>query len=133
MKKWQIISLILILLGLLDSAYLTYIHYAPEQLTCSIKRGCDIVNLSKYATLWGIPVAAYGIFFYLVGGFIIVNKQRFLLAWTIIGLLVSAYLTYLEAFVIKAWCQWCLVSAIIIILLFILALVNTRKNYDLSI
>jgi uncharacterized membrane protein len=43
------------------------------------------------------------------------------------GLAFSAYLTYLEAFVIHAWCQWCVVSAALAVLVFILALPEFRR------
>jgi uncharacterized membrane protein len=58
-------------------------------------------------------------------------KSRFvplaLLGGGIIGVLFSAYLTYLEAFVIHAWCQWCVSSAIIMVLAFLASLPEVRR------
>ena len=50
-----------------------------------------------------------------------------LLGGGVLGLIFSAYLTYLEAFVINAWCQWCIMSAIIMDLAFLASLPELRR------
>jgi uncharacterized membrane protein len=105
-------------------------------LACGVG-SCEVVQTSRYAYLFGIPVAFYG-----AGGFLsllvvsLVGLQpRFvsargattaLVALSGIGVAFVAYLTYLEAFVIEAWCRWCLVCAALISAIFISALVGLR-------
>jgi uncharacterized membrane protein len=107
-------------------------------LTCSIG-SCETVNTSKWATFLGLPVAAWGVAFY-VGMFVLAmvsTQQRFegsaavsalLLGVTATGLLFSAYLTWLELFVIRAICQWCVVSAVIVLVMFLVTLADYRQT-----
>lgn len=100
---------------------------------------CETVQLSRWATLMALPVAAWGVAFYavvLVVALLLV-QDRFaesrllslaLLVLTGWGVLFSAWLTYLELFVIHAICRWCVVSAVIALILFLLALVDWRKS-----
>ena len=101
------------------------------------------MQLSRYSRLFGIPVATWGLGYYLsVLVLAIVGTQdRFaesrgfatlLLVITAWGALFSGWLTYLEAGPIGAWCQWCIGSAIVAALLFIVALLDWRANLALS-
>ncbi len=125
--KW---FLALNFLGLLDTAYLVYLHYKPtptEWCKLGEKFDCDIVNKSIYAEIFDIPVAILGFGTYVV---------LFALAWitrkkiaaphtatllwlmfglTTIGVLFSGYLTYIEFFVLGAICIFCVVQQIIIL------------------
>jgi uncharacterized membrane protein len=106
-------------------------------LSCSIG-SCETVNTSKWATFMGAPVAAWGVAFY-VALFIAavvstmerfadsVSAARILLAMAGCGLLFSAYLTYLELFEIHAICQWCVISAILVTLIFLVAVAEYRE------
>ncbi len=107
------------------------------QLNCSVG-SCETVNTSKWATFLGFPVAAWGVGFYL-GMFVLALlsvQQRYadsrsmsqaLLLFSGTGVLFSAWLTYLELFVIHAVCQWCVVSAIIVTAIFVLAVLDYRE------
>jgi uncharacterized membrane protein len=110
----------LALLGFLISAYLTWTHFAGLTPVCTGNgHGCETVQSSRYAQVLGIPVALLGLVAY--GGLIFsVALWReigiylgFLIS--LVGTLFSAYLTYLEIFVIGALCQWCLASAAIMV------------------
>lgn len=100
-------------------------------LTCSVG-SCETVQLSKWATFLGVPVAAWGIAFYvgvLVITMISIATGAPLAGWALLGLtgwgvLFSAWLTYLELFVIHAICMWCVVSAIVTVVIFALVLVD---------
>ena len=94
---------------------------------------CSAVQASPYAWVGPIPVSAIGFVGYIVYlGLSVVGIQPgwrssrsigvMLLATATIGLAYSAYLTYLEAAVIHAWCQWCVISAILVALIFLAAL-----------
>lgn len=122
-------AIILSILGLIVSSYLLYTRLTETHLVCGIS-SCDIVNNSKYAFLLGIPVSAWGVVFYLVELILLFIKKYKLFFWgTIIGVVFSAYLTYLEFFVIYSWCQWCLLSAWITVALFVLGLRLQRIKY----
>jgi uncharacterized membrane protein len=111
----------LALLGLAISIYLTYVHYADVEPVCSSISNCERVQTSEYADLVGIPVAVLGI----VGYAAILVSLRLrvdvtaLLAY--LALAFSAYLTWAEVFKIEAICQWCVASAIITLVIAVLA------------
>jgi uncharacterized membrane protein len=106
--------------GLLISAYLTWVHFARVAPVCvGGSGGCETVQSSRYAAILGVPVSALGLVGY--AGLLLSAVLRgevgvylgFLIA--LVGTLFSAYLTYLEIFVIHAICQWCVASAAIMV------------------
>ena len=124
-------------LGLADSTYLTYNHFAHHKLLCSIVPGsCDLVTTSRFATIFGIPTALYGVVFYITAIILVFwywqsNKfliLQYLSVWTIGGFMVSLFLVYLQVFVIGAYCLFCLISAAASTLLFISALLLIRQR-----
>ena len=111
----------LALLGLAISIYLTYVHYAGIEPVCSSISNCERVQSSDYAELVGIPVAVLGIAGYaaiLVSLWMRVEITA-LLAYLAVAF--SAYLTWAELFRIDAICQWCVASAIITLVIAVLA------------
>lgn len=125
--------LILSVLGFLLSVYLTYLHYTEGQSAfCSQGSDCDVVRQSSYSAIFGIPVALLGAIGYaLILWFTYVSmsrKIRWILLYTIsfAGFVFSAYLTYVELFKIHAICPYCVASAIIMTVIFIL--MATRKS-----
>ena len=105
-------------LGLLISAYLTWAHFAGLEPVCAAgSHGCQTVQASRYATVLSVPVAVLGLAGYV--GLLLAAAQKgeagaYLgLLVALVGTLFSAYLTYLEVFVIGAICQWCVASAAI--------------------
>jgi uncharacterized membrane protein len=112
-------------------------------LSCSIG-SCETVNTSKWATFLGLPVAAWGVAFY-VGLFalaVVSTAERYasshtastvLLAVSSTGLIFSAYLTYLELFQIHAICQWCVMSAILVTIIFFVSLAEFRETKSQSV
>jgi len=114
------VLLVLAVLGALISAYLTWTHFAGLTPVCTGSgEGCQTVQSSRYASVLGIPVALLGLIAY--GGLIfstaLWRETGIYLGFLIslVGTLFSAYLTYLEIFVIGALCQWCLASAAIML------------------
>ncbi len=106
-------------------------------LTCSVG-SCETVNTSKWATFIGIPVAGWGVAWYLATFVIAVVSIQgryadspsisiVMILMTASGLIFSAWLTYLELFVIHAICQWCVVSAILVLVMFILSVADYRE------
>ena len=114
------VLLVLAALGALISAYLTWTHFAGLTPVCTGSgEGCETVQSSRYASLLGIPVALLGLIAYsgIIISAVLWRETGIYLGFMIslVGTLFSAYLTYLEIFVIGALCQWCLASAAIIV------------------
>ena len=107
-------------------------------LSCAVG-SCETVNTSRWANFVGIPVAGWGVGFY-IGMFVLAmvsTREEFaesrtvslvILAVATTGVLFSAWLTYLELFKIHAICQWCVISAIIVTIIFLVALADYREK-----
>lgn len=137
----QIVFGLLAIAGIIDATILTIEHYTRDGLSCGFTGGCERVLTSQYSELpiVGIPVALLGVVFYAVVLFMVmfsvINREPIrrlpILAWSAIGFASSFGLTYLQAFVIKAWCQYCLLSALTSTLIFVVAIVywfSTRNT-----
>jgi uncharacterized membrane protein len=112
-------------------------------LSCSIG-SCETVNLSRWSIFLGAPVAAWGVGFYVVmfglsvaslqdryANSIGMSKALALVSGG--GLVFSAWLTYLELFVIHAICQWCVASALIVTTIFVVSMLDLRaRSLDLT-
>lgn len=132
LKRFSVILiLILAFCGLADSAYLTQHVESGTPLICNIQSlsGCNVVADSQYSRVFGIPLAAVGLFFYVLVfiaaalEWLLVNRalRRLLQALAIIGLLFSLYSTVLQVFFIHAYCIYCLASAVITLFMFVCA------------
>jgi len=123
----------LCVIGMGVAGYLSYIEVTLSRAMCGPVGDCNAVQLSPYARLWGVlPIGVLG-----MGGYIAIlvawlaGRQKWgwissfapiaLFGMTFFGTVFSAYLTYLEPFVIKAVCLWCITSAIIMTLLMLLS------------
>ena len=111
-------------LGLAISIYLTWVHYAGIEPVCTGISDCERVQASQYADLAGIPVAVLGIAGY--AAILLSLRARpdvtALLAYLAVAF--SAYLTWAEVFRIEAICQWCVASALITLVIAVLATVR---------
>ena len=114
-------SVCLGLAGVGIAGYLTYVHYAGLHPICGVSHGCETVQTSPYASLFGIPVAMIGLVTYVLILLLLrLPEERGLLSayvLTLIGFGFSVYLTYSEVFTIHAICSWCVSSAIVFMLL----------------
>lgn len=107
--------------GLLDSLYIFYKKQRQEKLACFIGQDCNEVVTSKYSHIYGVPNEVLGIIFYilvlgLVGLVALGTTQLYGIpvlsavhAVAFVALLLSLYLTAIQAFVLKSWCEYCLV------------------------
>lgn len=109
LRRWQSISAVLSLVGLLDSLYLWSYKWGG-QLVCGTG-GCDVVNASKYSELFGVPVAALGALGYAallalaLWAFAAPDRAPYWLTdlrllFAVIGVVFAAYLTAIELFVL---------------------------------
>lgn len=128
------------LVGALIATYLTlYKLGIIGTLVCTNLGSCETVQTSRWATFLGLPVAAWGVGYYLailvaaiVGTMPAWSESRavsvVLLLLTAWGFLFSAYLTSLELFVIHAICVYCVTSAILVTVLMVLSWLDYRET-----
>lgn len=130
-------AVIAALVGLVDSIYLTVHHYTNEPVPCSLINGCEMVLTSAYAEFAGFPLAMYGAAAYFAAfSLALLTFYGYRWTWNIFGLQVvtmaafSAWLVYVQAALIGAFCQFCLLSAITtfsLLVLFIVSWVLRRR------
>lgn len=115
------------LIGLGDSIYLTVQHLSGRSVKCTVTTGCSAVLSSHYATIAGIPTAAFGSLAYFAA-FSLATLAAFGYARARTGLAIvvapmliaTLWLLYLQAFVLHAYCEYCLLSAAVTLTLTIL-------------
>ena len=119
------------LAGIAISLYLLYNHLGGTVPACvGGSGGCETVQTSRYSEILGVPVALLGVLGY--AGILLSaamkgeNGAILGLFVALVGTLFSAYLTYLELFVIRAICQWCVASALLIVLCLALTAARLR-------
>jgi uncharacterized membrane protein len=127
-RRLRIAIGVLCLIGIGIGAYLTYVHYAGLKVACLSSGGCETVQSSRYAKLDGVPVALLGLLGYIgILGSLAIRGELGRAAGfglALVGFLFSMYLTYRELFTIKAICQWCVGSAVLMTVLVILTTIR---------
>ena len=136
--KLPIIAAVVALIGLADATYLTIHHLTATPVPCTLVSGCETVLTSDYAEYGGIPLAAFGGVAYFVA-FSLALLAAFgnRTMWGLFGALVTVmalftlWLLYLQAFVIGAFCQFCLISAatsLTLFIIFLISLLTSRRT-----
>jgi uncharacterized membrane protein len=130
---------LLALVGLLVATYLwLYKIGVIGELKCGTG-GCEYVQLSRYAALFGIPVALYGVTGYaaiFLVGLAGLQPARagdrriavLLAALATVGFSFTLYLTFIELFVLHAICRWCMSSAAVMTAIWVLAIAGLRRT-----
>jgi uncharacterized membrane protein len=127
------------LLGALLAAYLTLYKLGYIGTLACGTGSCELVQLSHWGSLFGLPVAAWGLAYYLAifGVAVLGTDERFgrdprisiaLVALTGWGVVFTGWLTYLELFRIHAICRYCVGSAAIVLALFVIAVIDFREQ-----
>ena len=118
-RVWDALVAVVALVGVFDASYLTAEHLSGNSVRCMIVTGCDEVLQSAYATLpGGVPVAAAGAVAYFtvfslatLSAFGYAGARRLLAPLVAVMFLATLWFLYLQAFVIRAFCVYCLLSA----------------------
>jgi uncharacterized membrane protein len=141
---YRMSAAVLSLIGLFVSAYL-YLYKIGRigSLACG-DGGCDTVQQSPWSRFAGMEVALIGVAGY--AGLLLVSlvalqpgpstrrwPSTLLLLLSALGVAFTAYLTYLELFVIHAICRWCVGSAVIILAILVVALLDQRRSARLGL
>jgi uncharacterized membrane protein len=134
------VSLVLVLIGLIISGYLSYVKLANTVVTCvgGEAFNCEFVQNSAYSKLAGIPIAYPGFLTYLALGAILLLQNRVALLQeygvilvfgiTLFAFLFSVWLVYAQAFLLQAFCVWCLSHEVTMTLLFIVSALRLRQT-----
>ena len=132
MRTRSVAIAVLAFIGMVDALYLSIKRNAGP-IPCHVTRGCTDVLTSRYSEIAGVPLSWFGLAFYVVilslAVFILFEDPRqpldrlpgwiFYLAGA--ALVVSALLVGIQAFILKAFCEYCLLSAALVLTIFLLA------------
>jgi uncharacterized membrane protein len=143
-KTYRLAFTIVVLVGIANGVYLSIMKLSNNSSMCIQGLGdCWTVNTSKYSQIYGIPIAILGTLAFLTllvlsfldgrNPFWKSYSNYFIFGVTLIGTLYSAYLTYLEIEIIRAICPFCILSAISMLVLFIMSvyrLVSTQAEIN---
>jgi len=127
MSKRAVGIALLSFVGMFDALYLSLKRNAGP-IPCHVTRGCTDVLTSRYSELMGIPLSVFGLVFYVtvfslavfqISG---VGKTLNWVFWpATAGVVISAILVGIQAFALKAYCEYCLLSAILVLSIFLLS------------
>jgi len=125
--------------GLLLAVYIHHKKQLQEKMVCPLNFQCEPVIYSKYSKFLGIPVELLGILYY---GLTAVSYAIFLIfpvliadlsfAWlsiTFAAFLFSLYLTFIQGFLLRQWCSWCLMSAGLCMIIFFSSLIASQSGF----
>ena len=139
MKKLFWITIILLLAGLINCVYITVETAQGGGIGCYVVEGCDRVLTSPYASIFGISVSIFGIAYYLLGiVFLLLARQtdslkRIFFWYICLGIAISLVFIYIQAFVLRAFCSSCLLSALLVFVIGISAFfMQKHKNAILT-
>jgi uncharacterized membrane protein len=130
---WRVMVVIAVI-GLGIATFLTILHYGRITVPCAAGGNpCEVVQTSIYSHVLGIPVALLGLIGYVGVLATLLTPDSELsragtLGVTLFGFVFSGYLTYREVFTLKAICEWCVSSAVLMTVLFVLAVIRYLRG-----
>ncbi|HUD04393.1 MAG TPA: vitamin K epoxide reductase family protein [Patescibacteria group bacterium] len=135
-NKLLIYSAVLAFFGFLDSLYLTVLHYKNIIPPCSVHFGCEKVLTSAFSMLGPIPLALFGVIFYLTVILtcllILIEGRKELVKFfhftVLVGFLFSVVLFFIQFVILQSFCQYCLLSEVISTGLLMLSLLKLRED-----
>ena len=137
-KRLTQVAIVLAVIGLLVSIYMTIYKLTDNDKMCIGSSGCSVVNASPYSEVSGIPVAVFG-----VGGYTAIlavlsleKRNRFLrengtllfFGFSIFGFLFTVWLIYVEVALIHALCPFCLTSQVVMTVIFIISVIRLIRQ-----
>lgn len=137
-KRLSQLAIILTIIGLLVSIYMTIFKLTNNESMCIGSHGCSIVNSSRYSEVNGIPVAVIGAVGYAAilavlflerrPGFFQQNGTLLFFGLSVTGFLFTLYLIFVEVALIKAYCPFCITSQIVMTLIFIISVIRLVRQ-----
>jgi uncharacterized membrane protein len=137
-KRLSQLAIILTIVGLLVSIYMTIYKITSNDSMCIGSGDCKTVNASRYAEVYGIPVAVLGVAGYsailavlLIGnrpGFLQQNGTLLFFGLSLTGFLFTLYLIFVEVALIKAYCPFCITSQTAMTIIFIISVIRLVRQ-----
>jgi uncharacterized membrane protein len=135
-RKQTLAIFILSLIGILLTSLLVKSKYLNEKTFCLTGSSCDLVSNSIYSEIVGIPVCVFGLIWFLITAYLAIrlsNKKnvflsKYLMYWSVLGILFVGYFLFVEAFLINAFCSTCTAVHILIGIIFLLSYSIFRKT-----
>jgi len=133
MKIRPAVISVLAFVGMIDALYLSIKRHDASAIPCHITHGCTQVLTSKYSEVAGIPLSWFGLAFYVTvfslaiftvfgeSGRPSVQPVRMIFYLSDVGLIISALLVGIQAFVLQQFCEYCLVSAALVLSIFLVS------------
>lgn len=131
--EWaRVVSIVLAVIGTLVAGYMSWAELTGNETVCAETEAidCTAVQTSAYASTLGVPNALLGTLGYLAILAVLVLEDQvkvlaaygrtLIVAMALFGVMLQTYLTYVEAFVLEKWCQWCVASYVVITLLLVI-------------
>ena len=142
MDKWlNKALLVLVVIGLLVSIYMTIYKFTGNDGMCVGSGDCKTVNASRFSEIYGIPVALVGVGGYTAilavlllekrNDFLRKNATMILFGFSLLGFMFTLYLVYVEAAILKAYCPFCVASQVTMTLMFILSVIRLVREPQL--
>ncbi len=139
-SRLRLTAIILSVLGMADSIYLAWIKLANATAACAGIGDCESVNNSPYAEIAGIPISVLGAGAYLAmivflvmeprGTFWKDNAPLAVFGMSLVGVLYSAYLTYVEVAILHAICPYCVISAVLLVAILGISVVRLLRDEE---
>lgn len=139
-KKLYTASIVLTVIGLFVSIYMTIYKFSGNDGMCLGSGDCSTVNASVFSEVNGIPVAVFGIVGYAAillthlfeerNIFFKKNATLLIFGMSLTGFLFTLWLVYVEFVLLQALCPFCLASQIAMVIIFIIAVVRLFQNQD---
>ena len=137
-KRLSQLAIILAIVGLLVSIYMTIYKITSNDSMCIGSGDCKTVNASRYAEVYGIPVAVLGVAGYLAilavlflerkPGFFQENGTLLFFGLSLTGFLFTLYLIFVEVALIKAYCPFCITSQTMMTIIFIISVIRLVRQ-----
>ena len=137
----RLASILLAIVGIIVAGYLSWAEVTGNETQCvnTGKINCETVQSSAYSEVMGVPIALLGLLGYvaILGVLVLEDQVSFFAAYgrtlvvgfALFGVIFSLYLTLIEATVLDAWCQWCVISATLITVLLVLGGVRLNQLF----
>ncbi len=137
-RNRRLVITVMSVLGIFVAGYLTWSHFSGQPVYCGGSSSCELVNSSRFAFIGSIPVSLIGLAGYVIilALSLIPHKEDrqwpmlLIFGGALVGVMLQWYLFYIEVFVLRAICYWCVTSQTLITLIFLLSFPRSAPEVD---
>ena len=137
-RNRRLVITVMSVLGIFVAGYLTWSHFSGQPVYCGGSSSCELVNSSRFAFIGSIPVSLIGLAGYVIilALSLVPHKEDrqwpmlLIFGGALIGVMLQWYLFYIEVFVLRAICYWCVTSQTLITLIFLLSFPRSAPEVD---